>query len=447
MPTLDELKSQVCEEIDRRKTEIIQVAKDIEGHPETGFRELKTARLTADKLSALGLSCREGLAVTGVKAVLPCAGGGPAVAVLGELDALLIPGHPHADASTGAAHACGHHGQIAMLIGCAMGLSKADICSQLSGRVAFMAVPAEEYIEIEYRNELRKSGRISYLAGKQELIRLGVFDDIDMAMMTHIFSMPGGSKVGMGGTSNGMVAKHIAFIGRSAHAGASPHNGINALNAAMVAMTAINAQRETFRDNDAIRVHPIITKGGEAVNIVPDDVRMETYVRGKTMEAIQNANVKVDRCLKAGAMAVGGAVRITTLPGYAPMINNELLQKIYYENAVAILGEDQVDFSDRHMAGSTDMGDLSQIMPAIHPYAGGASGIAHGRDFLISDYDTAVLLPAKIMAMTVVDLLGEGAAKATEIKQTTKPLYTREQYLSLMDKLATEDRYGEADEC
>ena len=112
--------------------------------------------------------------------------------------------------------------------------------------------------------------------------------------------------IGMGGTNNGLVAKRIQFLGRGAHAGGAPHLGINALNAASLAMAAINANRETFRDDDTVRVHPIITKGGEAVSAVPADVRMETFVRGKTLEAITDANIKVDRALKAGAMAVGG---------------------------------------------------------------------------------------------------------------------------------------------
>jgi amidohydrolase len=322
MPTKDELKTMACREIDRRKDEIIKTALDILENPETGFREIKTSRLVSNKFNELGLTPNEGLALTGVKGSLSGAGEGPAVAILGELDSLIVPDHPKADGETGAAHACGHHAQIGTLIGAAIAFVHSGVMPFLGGKVVFMAVPAEEYIEINFRNGLRKEGKISYLAGKQELIKLGAFDDIDLAMMTHNHSNPGGKKLGVGGTSNGMLAKQIQFIGRGAHAGAAPHKGINALNAAMISLTAIHTQRETFRERDAIRVHPIITKGGEAVNIVPSDVRMETYVRGKTLEAIKNANDQVDRCLRAGALAVGGKVRIATLPGYSPMLND-----------------------------------------------------------------------------------------------------------------------------
>jgi amidohydrolase len=441
MPTKDELKAMLSKEIDRRRDEIIQTALAILDHPETGFREIKTSRRVFGKFSELGLAPKEGLALTGVKGQLNGAGEGPSVAILGELDALIVPDHLKADKKTGAAHACGHHAQIGQLIAVAVGFTHSGIMPNLSGKVVFMAVPAEEYIEIKFRNGLRQEGRISFLAGKQELIRLGEFDDIDLAMMTHNHSIPGGKKLGIGGTSNGMLAKQIQFLGLGAHAGAAPHLGVNALNAAMIALSAIHTQRETFRDKDAIRVHPIITKGGESVNIVPSDVRMETYVRGKTLEAIQKAGEKVDRCLRAGALAVGGRVRIQTLPGYSPMMNDPWLQEVYKENALSLVGEEEVGLTKGHTGGSTDMGDISQIMPAVHPYAGGAAGIAHGKDFMITDYELGLIIPAKAMAMTVIDLLADGAAKGKEILAKSTPPFTKEKYLALMESLLKEEEY------
>ena len=118
------------------------------------------------------------------------------------------------------------------------------------------------------------------------------------------------------------MVKQIRFLGRAAHAGGAPQRGINALNAAMIAMNAIAAQRETFWEKDTIRIHPIITKGGDAVSVVPAEVTMETFVRGGSLEAIVDANRKVDRCLRAGAMAVGAEVEIHTIPGYLPQRND-----------------------------------------------------------------------------------------------------------------------------
>jgi len=437
----EELKAKVCQEIDRRSEEIIEVAQAILETPETGFREVKTSRLVARKFAELEIPYRDGLAITGVKGLLQGDTDGPTVAVMGELDSLIVPDHPKADPETGAAHACGHHAQIGMLIGVAVGLTGAGVLPSFEGRVALIAVPAEEYIEIEFRESLRKTGKISFLGGKPELIKLGEFDDIDMAMMTHTATMKKGRKLSLGGTSNGTVAKQIQFIGQGAHAGGAPHRGINALNAAMIALSAINTQRETFKDADTIRVHPIITRGGEAVNIVPADVRMETFVRGKTLEAIKDANEKVDRALRAGALAVGGSVRITTLPGYLPMANDPNLQQVYKSNAISVAGKGKVVPGGRHGTGSTDMGDVSHIMPAIHPFAGGAAGISHGNDYLIEDYQLAVINPAKAMAMTVVDLLADGAAKAKEVLARSKPPMTKQEYLASMEELLKEEVY------
>jgi amidohydrolase len=441
MPVKSELKKRVCNEIDKHCEEIIAVCEAVLSHPETGFKEKKTAHLVEDKFRELGFTYRKGLAVTGIKAVLKGKQKRPAVAVIGELDSLLIPDHPHADPATGAAHACGHNAQIAMLIGVATALARSGVMASLDGSVALIAAPAEEYIELEYRQGLRKQGIIEYLGGKAELIRLGEFDDIDLAMMTHTATLGEGKRLLMGGTSNGTVAKQIQFIGKASHAGGSPHAGINALNAANIAMAAINAQRETFRDNDTVRVHPIITKGGEAVNIVPADVRMETFVRGKTLDAIKDANGKVDRALRAGALAVGAKVKITTLPGYLPMQNNLLLQDVYRQNALKLMGKEEIIPAGTHGTGSTDMGDVACIMPAIHPMIGGVTGTSHGNDYLVCDHNLAVITPAKIMAMTVIDLLADGAVKAKEIMEKCKPAMTRAEYITLMNSFLKQEEW------
>jgi len=441
MPTRDELKARACVEIDRCAAELESILNTILRNPEPGFKEVKTAKLVAEKFKQLGITYRDGLAITGIKAILKGVKPRPAVAVIGELDSLVIPDHPRADKKTGAAHACGHNAQIATLIGVAAGLSRSGVMSSLGGSVALIAVPAEEYIEIEYRQSLRKQGKIQYLGGKPELIRLGEFDDIDMAMMTHTANLPKGKKILLGGTSNGTLAKQAQFIGKSAHAGGAPHMGINALNAATIALAAINTQRETFKDGDTIRVHPIITKGGEAVNIVPSDVRIETFVRGKTMNAIKDANEKVDRALRAGALAVGAKVKITTLPGYMPMQNNPYLQELYRKNALRIVGKGKIVPAGTHGTGSTDMGDVSQIMPAIHPMAGGATGASHGNDYMVSDSSLAVVNPAKIMAMTVIDLLADGAERAKDVLAKSKPALTKAEFLKLLDNLLKEEEY------
>ena len=443
MPSKEDLKRRAAEIIDSKTDELIAIAKTILKNPEPGFREVKTANLVAHQFANLGIQPRSGLAVTGVRADALGGTAGPTLAILGELDSLIVAGHPHADSDTGAAHACGHHCQIAMMLGAAMALTQSDVLDSLSGRIAFMAVPAEEYIEIEFRDGLREQGKIEFLGGKPEFVRLGEFDDIDLAMMLHTTSNPAEKLMCISNTNNGTVAKRIQFIGRASHAGGAPHLGINALNAATMAMSAINFNRETFRDEDSIRVHPIITKGGEAVSAVPADVRMETFVRGRTLEAIMDANTKVDRALKAGAMAVGAQVKIKTIPGYMPLQQNKPMAEIFRANAAVLVGEENIGYVE-HRGGSTDMGDISHLMPTIHPYVGGATGLGHGADYIIEDYGLAVIKGAKALAYTAIDLLGDGASSGDSIVGGQRADMTVPEYLKFMRDLASEEIFDGA---
>lgn len=427
-----DLKAKACVEIDRRGDELIGIAKTILDNPEPGFREFKTARTVAEAFQRFGIPYTDGIGITGLRGDLQGGTEGPTIAVMGELDSLKVLGHPHADPETTAAHACGHHCQIGMMLGVAAALQTGGVLDHLSGRVALMAVPAEEYIEVEYRDGLRREGKLEFIGGKPEFIRLGALDDVDMAMMTHTSSGDADAgSIAFGGTNNGMVAKSIKFLGRASHAGGAPHMGVNALNAAMIAMSAIHAQRETYQDPDTVRVHPIITQGGVAVSSVPADVRMETYVRGSRIEAFMDASNKVDRALRAGAMAVGGSVEITTLPGYLPISSDEGMLQLYGQNAASLLGKTNVHRLG-HRTGSTDMGDVSQLIPVIHPYVVAATGNGHGIDYVVQNYDLAVLTGAKAMAMTVIDLLYDGAKHARRIVGEYDPPLTKESYLSLM---------------
>jgi amidohydrolase len=432
-----QLKDRVCEAIDGHREEIIALGEDIRVHPELGFKEFRTAGLVVDRMTALGIPHQTGIAITGVKGMLEGAGSGPTVAYMGELDSVLVPDHPDADPETGAAHACGHNAQVANLVALAYGLVESGVMAELDGNVALIAVPAEEYVEVEYRLGLKQEGKLEFLGGKPEFIRLGALDDVDITFMTHQANREQGGALGVGGPSNGCVVKQIRYEGRAAHAGGSPHRGINALKAATLGLQCIDANRETFQDEDHIRVHPIITKGGDLVNVVPADVRMETYVRGASVEAILEAAAKVDRSLKAGAMAMGATLHLTTLPGYLPRILPDDLVQVYKRNAVALVGDEEWR-EPSFGAGSTDMGDVSHIMPAIEAQAGGACGTGHGADYAICDEEAAYILPAKAAAMTIIDLLSNSAEGAQEIIESYEPPMDKESYLSFMRDLSEE---------
>ncbi len=426
-----ELKKNALAEIDRRAEEIIQYAQAIWEYPELGFKEFKTAELTERKYEEMEWEYENRIAITGSKAYLKGDRTGSKIGIVGELDALHIPAHPEAHQATGNIHACGHHSQMAAMLGVGYGL---DVVKEhLQGDIVMVAVPAEEYIEIDYRNKLRGEGKLEFFGGKQEFIRLGAMDDIDLCIGSHS-AMDQTELVSVGGSNNGFVGKLVHYIGKEAHAGGSPHKGINALNAAMMGLMGIHANRETFKDEDTIRVHPIITKGGEIVNNVPADVTMESYVRGKTVEAIKDANTKVNRALQAGALSVGAEVEITDHPGYMPYTRDESLEKVLVNSVTDLYGEDEIKHRG-HSTGSTDMGDFSCIMPTTSIGMSGTEGAGHSRHFKITDPVKQYIVPAKAIAVTVIDLLYDDAKSAEKIIKDFNPTIERSNYTEFMKKL------------
>ncbi|CQR50831.1 MULTISPECIES: amidohydrolase [Haloferax] len=428
------LKARVCDAIDARADEIIAFAKDVQAEPELGYKEVKTTEKVVSLFEDLDLDVETELAITGARAR---AGSGDFVAaVLGELDALVNPDHPMADPETGAVHACGHNAQLAHLVGTAFGLVGSGVVSDLDGAVEFVAVPAEEYLDLDYRRGLLEAGDIEFFGGKQELIRRGYVDDWDAAAMMHAGSDTPERTITSNFSTNGFVGKFVTYRGTEAHAGAAPEEGVNALNAAMLGMNAVHAQRERFRDEDHVRVHPIITRGGDGVNVVPAEVTMESYVRAASVEAVADANESVNRALAAGAMGVGGDVEIEDYPGYMPLRTDETIVAFYDENARDIVGPDAVTAGTPHLSGSTDMGDITQLVPGIHPWTGGFEGAVHARDFRVVDEEMAYVIPAKLTACTLVDLLTSPEAMAA-VREAKAEKRGREEYLDAVRSLRT----------
>ena len=303
------------------------------------------------------------------------------------------------------------------------------VADSLAGSVCLLAAPAEEYVEIGWRAGLRRAGEVQYLGGKQQLIAEGAFDDIDMAMMVHSETDAPQPRAVVAGAAGGFIGKELRFLGKEAHAGGAPWEGVNALNAASLAIAAIHANRETFRDEDHVRVHPIITKGGDLVNTVPADVRMESYVRAASVQAMRTANAKVNRAARGAAYAVGARVEIDDMPGYLPLAQNAALSELFAAN-VPVCAPGLAVERGLPFCGSTDMGDVSYLLPVIQPTVSGFSGAAHSRDFAVADEALAYLAPAKLMAATVIDLLAGGAAKGRSVLADA-PRRTRDEYSAL----------------
>jgi amidohydrolase len=443
--TLDDVKQRVTAAIQANRDAIYAVGDAIYADPELGFKEVHTAARVADYFDRLGLSYRTNLGITGVKAVLDTGRPGPSVCIMGELDSIIVFAHPDANPQTGAAHCCGHNCQIAGMLAAATGIVESGALERLSGKIVFLAVPAEEYVELDYRARLKQEGKLEFLGGKSELVRLGEFDDVDMAIMMHSGAQDRtGAKFTLAGTNNGFIGKLIRYTGHPTHAGIAPDLGVNALNAAMVGLMSLHANRETFSDDDSVRVHPIITRGGDLVNVVPSDVRMETYVRGRSMEAVLRAAKKVDRALKAGALAVGAEVEITTVPGYLPLTNDPALNALFKANVLRHFSEREVS-EEHHMAGSSDIGDLAHIMPVIQPSMNGSRGTFHGNDYAIADKEISYLWNGILMAETALDLLWGDGQTGASVKANYDAPMTKDEYLAFLRGVSNSEVFGDVE--
>lgn len=430
---MDAIEQKIIETIDKNRDEIIEFARDIYTHAELGYKEFRTSEKFAEKMKKLGLPVTEHLAITGVKAYLnPDRKEQASLALLGELDALRIPSHKCANPETDAAHCCGHHAQLAGVFGAAIALTVPEVTDRLDGQVVFFAAPAEEYGEVAFKNQLKAEGKIKYGGGKCELIRIGAFDDIDLCLAHHIITKEG---IYLGnGSGNGFVSKVIRYHGKATHAAGAPERGINALSAASLGLQALGLNRETFRDEDCVRVHPIMTRGGNLVNVIPDEVELETLVRAKTIPAFMDASIKTDRSFQAGALAIGADIEILTMPGYLPSIQEAPLKE--YEKAAAIAAPEQkIHVLSEHGGGSTDVGDVQHLMPVYTFRTGGAAGGTHQVDFDIVDEEEAYILTAKIFALSTYYLLKDQAARSKKLVNAYHPYFkSSKDYTEFMDQ-------------
>ena len=333
-----------------------------------------------------------------------------------------------ADPVNGTAHACGHHAQIAAMIGAALALTNEEVQASLSGSVSFFAVPAEEYIDADKRVRLRKEGIGFPASGKSELIRLGEFDRSDIIMTTHVHMTPLREDSHLGNAAcNGFSAERVTVRGKAAHAAIDPWDGVNALSITSSAIQMMGLMRETFREEDHVRLHNVIRKAGDVINVVPDEAVVETKVRAASLDAIRATQEKIDRAYDGAAYAFGGTIEREPLQGYMPILYRGA--DAVMEESVKLLGatyrcSKPEDFNN----ACTDVGDLTHLFPVLNFTFGGFEGKLHGADFRIVDEELAYIKPAKLLALTAYHLLSDHAKEAKKICQEFKPVFNKETY-------------------
>ncbi|MBE6565380.1 MAG: amidohydrolase [Ruminococcaceae bacterium] len=423
--------------VEKHREKILAAERQIWNHPETGYREWKTTKYLEEEFEKLGYTLTKAGNIPGFITDIDTGRPGPKLLIFGEMDSLICLDHPEADKETGSVHACGHNAQCAALLGLAAALKEEGALDGLCGSIRLCAVPAEELLEQEFREDLVKKGIIRYYGGKVEFMYRGLFDGCDLAFMVHQTSQLNDELFMINAGSNGCFTKNVTYHGVSAHAGGNPQQGINALYAANLGLNASNSLRETFPDNDHIRFHPIITYGGTATNAIPDTVKLESYVRGASLEAIRRENQKINRALAASAAAMGANITISDRAGYMPYMQDQNMLDVAREAMVAICGsKDKIRDRGTFGTGCSDIGDICAVMPACHPYAGGAIGRGHGNDYYIQDADKACVNSAKMQLLMLVMLLSDGAARAKYcIANKKTPFASKEEYFAAVDSV------------
>jgi amidohydrolase len=373
--SLVELKSHVEQAAESLRELLLEISHTIHANPELAFQEYQASALLTATLEEHGFEVERGSGglETAFTATSWTSGDGPTIALLSEYDALPEIGH-----------ACGHNIIATVPIGA--GLILRSLMPQGTGRLKIIGTPAEEYG-----------------GGKIKMLRAGVFEGVDVAMMVH----PSTRHM----TTRGSLAFNsltFEFFGKAAHAASAPYQGINALDAIIMTFNNINALRQQVRDDG--RIHGIITDGGVAPNVIPDYTRARFIVRAQDVGYLDTLTERVINCARGAATATGAELKVDSRKGYANMVPNPVLADLYERNLEALgIRVDEPD--PREPMGSTDMGNVSQAMPSIHPYVAIAPPGVAGHSVEMREAagspqgDEGLMLSVKAMAMTVLDLL------------------------------------------
>ena len=401
--TLEHLKDSVDSLLKERSDQYISWGNELQRIPERGFCESKSTAYVSDRLKAMGQIQVEMLPVSGCIGVLKGGKPGPNIAILAELDAVYCPMHPLADPETGMAHVCGHHMQSTMLLAVAEAFSHPEIQSCLHGNLVFIALPAEEQLPQSLVERLQGEGRIVYASGKKELLRQGYFKGIDLVISTHAYTEGNAipEKIFIQTSCNGFTTVKCRFLGKAAHSGERPQAGINALNAAVICIDGLQAMRETFEDGEGIRLSYIISNGGENSSTVPDDCELIVQLRAKTPELLEQLSTRVRTVAEHAAAIIGAHAEIQIIEGYAPFRGNADLAK-YLEHSSEELGVPVV--YGPHGGYCTDLGYVSSVIPTLHFSVSGFTGDLHSPNFAVDNPETAYVLPARVVARTILDL-------------------------------------------
>ncbi len=386
-----DLKVQIKAEVDSHRRQLTELSLKIHSHPELGFKEHQASNWLTHYLEANGFTVERGIAKLPTAFRASYGNGRPTIAILAEYDALPQLGH-----------ACGHNLIATSAVGAAVAARPA--IDRLGGSLTVIGTPAEELY-----------------GGKAIMAARGAFKDIDMAMIIH----PSTHDTAACRTL-ACITLEVEFFGREAHAAAHPEDGINALEALLQSFAAINSLRQHIKDK--ARIHGIITDGGQAANVVPAHSAASFIVRAEEETYLEELKQKVLNCFIGAATASGARLEYRWQEfHYAPMRNNLEMARLFIANMNS-LGRNTQLYNPNQSFGSTDTGNVSQLVPSIHPSVAIApAGVSiHSPQFALAAASEAgsqgMIDAAKALAMTVVDLLADRETVARVKKEFAQNL-------------------------
>lgn len=365
---------------------LLQFTEDLFDHPELGYKEFRTSQRVMDYLTEVNPPVEyETFARTGIKVHLTTDKSNT-LAFIAELDAVYSPSHFNSNPESGAAHNCGHFTQVAIALALYEYYIKTQEHLAYTFNLCFIFVPAEEYLDLDFRRALRDQGEITYLGGKPEAMSLGIFDDIDLALSVHsigeTFDEP---TIELNCDLAGFLYKYYTFEGKATHAGFDPFSGINAYNISSLFNVALGLRRQQFMDTQSIRINPIVMESHMSTNVIPNYIKIGTDLRAKTVDYMKEVALQLDQIAEGSAMALGGKVEIETEMGYLPFVQNLYLNALV-QDVFKDFSEIPGIIDDRgSIAAAGDIGDLSFMIPCAQISYSGFTGTIHGDDFKLID--------------------------------------------------------------
>jgi amidohydrolase len=365
--------------------EIKGIARTIFDNPELGYKEFKTKQTVIDYLKKVnpGILFEE-FSKTGLKIKLS-SDKTFTIAFIAELDAVYAPSHKWADKTTGAAHNCGHYTQVAIALALYHYLIQSQAYKNYDFNLAFIFIPAEEYLDLAYRDELLANGEISYYGGKPEAMKLGVFDDIEVGICVHAMGGEFAERtIEVNCDLVGFLYKKYTFHGKATHAGFDPFSAKNAYSMSTLFNVALGLARQQLKDSEMVRINPIVMKSDMSTNVIPNHITIGSDLRTQSVKYMKEAANKMDDAARGSALALQGEVSIKTQMGYLPFKQDRYLSEFVVQ-AFEKNNEITAILKNNAISAAGDIGDLSFMIPCIQIGYSGFTGTIHGDDFIDID--------------------------------------------------------------